>query len=229
VLLDAMQSTGRLRHYVPLDISDTTIWEAATALADEYPGLAVHAVVGDFHRHLSLLPREGLRLFAFLGGTIGNLAPAQRRRFLVDLDCVMDPGDRLLLGTDMVKDRATLVRAYDDGDGITAQFNRNVLHVLNRQLGADFEPDRFEHVAKWNEEDQRIEMWLRASGDQHIRIADLDLEVEFRAGEEMLTEISSKFDPDGLEAELGACGFVVEATWASDGDEFLMTLARPYC
>ena len=229
VLLDAMQSTGRLERYVPLDVSDTTIWGAATALADEYPGLAVHAVVADFHRHLGVLPRDGRRLFAFLGGTIGNLTPAERRRFLVDLDCVMDPGDRLLLGTDLIKDRARLVRAYDDTAGVTAEFNRNVLHVLNRELGADFDPGRFEHVAKWNEDDQRIEMWLRASEDQTIRIADLDLEVVFRAGEEMLTEISSKFNPDALEAELIACGFVVESTWTSEGDEFLMTLARPYC
>lgn len=229
VLLDAMQSTGRLHRYVPLDVSDTTLWEAAMALAGDYPGLAVSAVVGDFHRHLDRLPADGRRLFAFLGGTIGNLDPGQRRRFLADLDCVMGTHDRLLLGTDLVKDRDLLVRAYDDDAGVTAEFNRNVLHVLNRELDADFDPSHFEHIARWNEEEQRIEMRLRADDDQTVHIADLELELEFRSGEEILTEISTKFTPEALENELTECGFVVEATWSSPGDEFQMTLARPYC
>ena len=186
-------------------------------------------MVGDFHRHLGRLPTGGRRLFAFLGGTIGNLEPAQRQRFLVDLDCVMDAGDRFLLGTDLVKDPARLIAAYDDAAGVTAEFNRNVLHVLNRELGADFDPSEFEHVAKWNQDEHRIEMWLRAVRPQSIHIADLDLDVTFAAGEEMLTEISTKFTPDALEEELVACGFVIDATWASDGDEFLMTLCHPYC
>ena len=227
VLLDAMQSTGRLRGFVPLDVSDTTLWEAATALSEEYPGVAVSAVVGDFHRHLDHLPDDGRRLFAFLGGTIGNLDPGQRREFLIQLGKVMTLEDRLLLGTDLVKDRARLVDAYDDGAGVTAEFNRNVLHVLNRELGADFDPERFEHVARWNEDDQRIEMWLRSAETQTVRVADLDLDVAFGSGEEMLTEISTKFSPEALEAELSECGFVVESTWASDGGEFLLTLARP--
>jgi L-histidine N-alpha-methyltransferase len=227
VLLDAMLSTGRLERFVPLDVSDTTLWEAATALSEEYPGLAVSAVVGDFHRHLDLLPTGGRRLFAFLGGTIGNLDPGQRRTFLIELGGVMAADDCLLLGTDLVKDRARLVRAYDDRAGVTAEFNRNVLHVLNRELGANFDPERFGHVARWNEQDQRIEMWLRSAEDQHIRVADLDLELHFGSGEEMLTEISTKFSPDALAAELGECGFEVESMWPSDRDEFLMTLARP--
>ncbi|MBF6556255.1 MAG: L-histidine N(alpha)-methyltransferase [Acidimicrobiales bacterium] len=227
VLLDAMQSTGLLRRFVPLDVSDTTLWEAATTLAEEYPGLEVSAVVGDFHRHLDLLPTDGRRLFAFLGGTIGNLDPGQRREFFIKLGKVMMMGDRLLLGTDLVKDRTRLVDAYDDDAGVTAEFNRNVLHVLNRELGADFDPARFEHVARWNEPDQRIEMWLRSDQDQQIHVADLDLDLAFRAGEEMLTEISTKFSPAALEAELNECGFVVESMYASDGEEFLMTVARP--
>jgi L-histidine N-alpha-methyltransferase len=189
----------------------------------------VTAVVGDFHRHLDQLPTGGCRLFAFLGGTIGNLDPAQRKRFLVDLDCVMDAGDRLLIGTDLVKDRGRLVDAYDDAAGVTAEFNRNVLHVLNRELGADFDPSQFEHVAKWNEDDQRIEMWLRAMSDQSVRMTDLDLDISFASGEEMLTEISTKFTPDALEAELEECGFVIDSMWASEGDEFLMTLCHPCC
>ncbi|MGO9030144.1 MAG: L-histidine N(alpha)-methyltransferase [Acidimicrobiales bacterium] len=229
VLLDAMQATGLLSRYVPLDVSSTTLWEASNALAGEYPGLAVEAVVGDFHRHLGRLPTGGRRMIAFLGGTIGNLDPAQRRRFLVDLDCALDAGDRFLVGTDLVKDRQQLVAAYDDSAGVTAEFNRNVLTVLNRELGADFDPAAFDHVARWNEDDHRIEMWLRAATAQSIRLADLDLEVTFAAGEEMLTEISTKFTPEGLEAELVECGFVIDSTWTSEGDEFQMTLCHPYC
>jgi L-histidine N-alpha-methyltransferase len=227
ILLDAMQSTGHLRGFVPLDVSDTTLWHAAGALSEEYPGVAVSAVVGDFHRHLDQLPTDGRRLFAFLGGTIGNLDPGQRREFYMQLGKIMTLEDRLLLGTDLVKDRVRLVNAYDDGAGVTAEFNRNVLLVLNRELGADFDPAKFEHVARWNEEDQRIEMWLRSTEDQKVRVTDLDLDVEFRSGEEMLTEISTKFSPEALEAELSECGFVIESTWTSDGGEFLMSLARP--
>lgn len=227
LLLDAMRGEGRLRRFVPLDVSETTLWEASLALAEEYPGVAVTAVIGDFHRHLDRLPTGGRRLFAFLGGTVGNLDPGQRREFFMQLGKVMGIEDRLLLGTDLVKDRDRLVRAYDDAAGVTAEFNRNVLRVLNRELGADFEPARFEHVARWNEDDQRIEMWLRAAGPQRVRVDDLGLDVEFRAGEAMLTEISTKFSPDVLDAELGECGFRTEATWCAEGDAFLLTLARP--
>ena len=227
VLLDAMRSAGRLHRFVPLDVSDTTLWDAAGALSEEYPGVAVRAVVGDFHRHLDLLPTDGRRLFAFLGGTIGNLDPGQRRDFFIQLGKVMSVEDRLLIGTDLVKDRTRLVQAYDDQAGVTAEFNRNVLLVLNRELSADFDPQRFEHVARWNEDDQRIEMWLRSLEDQTIHVNDLELDVDFSSGEEMLTEISTKFSPEALRAELSECGFVVESAWASDGDEFLLSLARP--
>jgi len=227
LILDAMLSNGSLRRFVPLDVSESTLWEAATALARDYPGLAVHAVVGDFQHHLDRLPAGGRRLFAFLGGTIGNLDPEQRRRFYSELTGVMSEDDRLLLGTDLVKDRTRLVRAYDDAEGVTAEFNRNVLHVLNREVGATFEPDRFEHVARWNEADSRIEMWLRSADDQSVRVDDLDLELSFAAGEEMRTEISTKFSVDGLREELADGGFAVEASWPSPGEEFLLTTARP--
>jgi L-histidine Nalpha-methyltransferase len=224
VLLDAMQACGRLGTYLPLDVSDTTLWEAATALSEEYPGLTVRAVVGDFHHHLDQLDAEGRRLFAFLGGTIGNFDPSQRAGFLANLVEVMNVGDRFLLGTDLLKDRGRLVAAYDDSAGVTAEFNRNVLHVLNRDLGADFVPDRFTHVARWNEAEHRIEMWLRSEDDCEVHVTDLGLDVSFAAGEEMLTEISTKFSPEELYAELEACGLAVEASLASAGDEFLMTL-----
>ncbi len=229
VLLDAMEGTGGLRRYVPLDVSDGTLWTAATALADEYPGLLVHAVVGDFHHHVDRVPTEGRRLVAFLGSTIGNLTPEQRRKFLFDLDCMMAHGDRLLLGTDLVKDRARLLAAYDDAQGVTAAFNRNVLHVLNRELHASFDPDRFDHVALWNEEAQRIEMRLRSQTQQTVSIADVSMDVTFAAGEDLLTEISSKFTRQGVEDELYGAGFLVDSMWESPGGEFLLTLARPYC
>ena len=226
VLLDAMRSHGCLGSYLPLDVSDTTLSAAVTAIATEYPGLTVRAVVGDFHHHLDELDAPGRRLFAFLGGTIGNLRPDQRATFFDGLAAVMRPGDGFLLGSDVIKDRDRLVAAYDDAAGVTAEFNRNVLHVLNRDLGADFAPDRFDHVARWNEPDHRIEMWLRSLDHCRVRIDDLDLEVEFAAGEELLTEISTKFSLDALGDELEACGLVVEESWVADGDEFVLTLAR---
>jgi L-histidine N-alpha-methyltransferase len=229
VLLDAFVAAGRLRRYVPLDVSDGTLWSAATALVQEYPGLDVHAVVGDFVHHIDRIPAEGRRLVAFLGSTIGNFYPDQRRRFLFDLDCTMAHGDSFLIGTDLIKDEKKLVAAYDDAAGVTAEFNRNVLHVLNRELHADFDPSLFQHVALWNEEDSRIEMRLRSLDDQRVRIADLDLEVTFDAGEDLLTEISTKFTRADVETELFGAGFIVDAMWEAPDGEFLLTLAVPYC
>ncbi|MHB1519270.1 MAG: L-histidine N(alpha)-methyltransferase [Acidimicrobiales bacterium] len=227
-LLDAMTDAGLLERFVPLDVSETTLWSAATSLAHDYPGLAVNAVVGDFHLHLDALPSGGRRLIAFLGGTVGNLDPGERRRFYGALSATMGPEDHLLIGTDLVKDEARLVAAYDDAGGVTAEFNRNVLHVLNRELGADFAPERFEHVARWNEGARRMEMWLRADSEQRVTISDLALEVGYARGEEMLTEISTKFTAPALERELDGHGFEVEAMWKSDGNEFALTMARPH-
>ena len=178
------------------------------------------------HDDLDHLDDPGRRLVAFLGGTVGNFAPDQRAAFLDALGAALSPGDCLLLGTDVVKDRDRLVAAYDDAAGVTAEFNRNVLHVLNRELGADFVPDRFAHVARWNEPDHRIEMWLRSLDDCRVRVADLDLEVTYDAGEEMLTELSTKFSLDALRDELATSGLDVEDAWVADGDEFVLTLAR---
>jgi len=227
LLLDAM-ARRQLRRFVPFDVSEPTLRTAAEAITAAY-GIEVAAVVGDFHHHLDRIPRDGRRLVAFLGSTIGNLTPRQRRRFLADLDASMDHDDRLLIGTDLVKDRARLVAAYDDPGGVTAAFNRNVLVVLNRELGADFDPGAFEHVALWNAGERQIEMRLRSQRRQSIAIDALGLHVEFAPGEDLLTEISAKFVEDQVVDELWHGGFVVERTWTDPGGDFLLTLARPYC
>ncbi|MGH9046485.1 MAG: L-histidine N(alpha)-methyltransferase, partial [Acidimicrobiales bacterium] len=202
LLLDAMRSSGPLRRYIPFDVSDEFLREAAAGLLEEYDGLAVHAVVGDFRRHLAQIPSEGRRLVAFLGGTIGNLVPHDRHRFLSALCSTMGADDHLLVGVDLVKDRDTIVAAYDDALGVTAAFNRNVLNVINNELGADFVPDAFEHRAIWSEPNQWIEMRLRSSLAQAVRVEALDLDVAFAPGEDLLTETSAKFVPEGLEREL---------------------------
>jgi L-histidine N-alpha-methyltransferase len=227
LLLDAMRARGPLSGYVPFDVSDEFLRAAAAGLVEDYQGLSVHAVVGDFHRHLDRIPTEGRRLLAFLGGTIGNLIPAQRHRFLADLAGTMHERDHFLLGADLVKDPARIVAAYDDRAGVTAAFNRNMLRVLDNRLGADFDPGRFDHVALWNAREQWIEMRLRSREDQVVHLGDLGLQIAFARGEDLLTEISAKFTPEGLAAELAAAGFEVEGRWGAEEGEFLLTLARP--
>jgi L-histidine N-alpha-methyltransferase len=228
LLLDAMCDASLLRGFVPFDVSEEVLRDAAADITASY-GVPVHAIVGDFHRHLGTIPRQGRRLVAFLGSTIGNLDPQQRRRFLFDLDATLDYDDWLLLGTDFVKDRARLVAAYDDAAGVTAKFNKNVLGVLNRELGAHFDLDAFTHVACWNEADRWIEMRLRSEREQVVAIDDLDLKVRFAAGEEMRTEIAAKFTEQQVRDELWENGFVVEATFTDEHGDFLLTLAHPYC
>ena len=225
-LLDAMAALGRLDTYVPFDVSERTVRTAADALVDRYPGLSVHAVIGDFHRHLFCIPGTGRRLLAFLGGTIGNLTPTERAGFLRDLRSTMDGDDRLLLGVDLVKDPAVLVRAYDDSDGVTAAFNRNALRHVNARLGADFDPEAFEHVAVWNEREAWIEMHLRSTCEQAVRLDVLDLEVTFARDELLRTEISAKFTPVGIADELGRAGFRTEQTWRAH-EGFLLLTAVP--
>jgi L-histidine Nalpha-methyltransferase len=228
VLLDAMDGAGTLSRYVPLDVSEETLREAARALTKEYPRISVHAVVGDFLHHVDQVPAGGRRMIAFLGSTVGNLDPDQRQKFFFDLDCAMGHGDSLLLGTDLVKDPRRLLDAYDDSAGVTAEFNLNVLSVLNTELGASFDPAGFEHVAAWNEQNSWIEMRLRSRRDQVVEVPELDLEVHFADCEEIRTEISTKFTRSGVEAELHEAGFVVRGMW-EDTEGFLLTLAVPYC
>jgi L-histidine N-alpha-methyltransferase len=225
LLLDALAGEGRLERIVAFDVSEATLRQAAVALAGEYPDVAVHAVVGDFERHLPTLPRGGRRLVAFLGGTIGNLAPKQRAQFLSELAAVLEPGDSLLLGTDLVKDTARLEAAYDDPGGVTADFNRNVLRVVNRELGADFVPEGFDHVARFDPDEEWIEMWLRSPAPQQVRVAALDLSVSFQAGEAVRTEISAKFRRPGVEAELGDADLALARWWTDADGDFAVSLS----
>jgi L-histidine Nalpha-methyltransferase len=224
-LLYAMAGAGTLRRYVPFDVDESVVEASAAELVELYPGLAVHGVVGDFGRDLAHVPPGERRLFAFLGGTIGNLHPPQRAAFLVRLRGVMGTGDRLVLGTDLVKDPAVLVAAYDDAQGVSAEFNRNVLRVLNAELDADFDIDAWEHVARFDAEASRIEMVLRAVRDQAVSIPGASLELEFAAGDEIRTEISTKFTPERVERELGGAGLALDEFLTDDEGLFGLALA----
>jgi L-histidine N-alpha-methyltransferase len=233
LLLDAFTRAGTLRRYVPQDVSEAALRWALDALAEQYPGLELHGVVGDFTRHLDRLPGgagddaedAGKRLVAFLGGTIGNLVPAERAMFLTGLRATLQPGEQLLLGAALVTDPDVLVAAYDDSAGVTAEFNRNVLHVLNRELGADLDVDAFAHVARWDADQEWIEMRLRALRPMAVTVHDLGLVVEFAAGEEIRTEVSAKFHTSGLAAELADAGFTPLRTWVDPLKRFALTLA----
>jgi L-histidine N-alpha-methyltransferase len=224
-LLQALDDGGTLRRFVPFDVDASMLSAAATAIQREYPDIEIAAVCGDFEEHLSEIPDGGRRLFVFLGSTIGNLTADPRAEFLAALAAVLRPGDSLLLGTDLVKDTGRLVAAYDDAAGVTAQFNRNVLAVINRELDADFDVDAYRHVARWNADDERMEMWLRAESAQRVRIAALDLTVEFAAGEEILTEVSCKFRADAVADELARAGLRPTRWWTDDAGDFGLSLA----
>jgi L-histidine N-alpha-methyltransferase len=228
LLLDAMAAAGTLQRFVAVDVTEQVVRAGAAELTREYPGLHVHGLIGDFERHLDRLPRaSGPRLVAFLGGTIGNLDPTGRRRFLRSVASLLGDDDHLLLGTDLVKDRATLEAAYDDAEGVTAEFNRNVLHVLNRELGANFDPSAFHHVAAFDVENEWIEMRLRASEPQEVALPAIGLTVRFDAGEELRTEISAKFTRDRVAAELASAGLALAAWHTDENDWFALSLARP--
>ena len=226
ILLDALVGARTLSRYVALDICEEAVHDAGMAIARAYPGLAVTGVVGDFGRHLHRTPRHGRQLVAFLGGTIGNLMPDERHSFYSRLRATMTGGDHLLLGADLVKSPGRLVPAYDDRAGVTAEFNRNVLAVLNAQLGADFHLDRFDHVVRWDPDAEWIEMRLRSRCDQVVRVPGLGIEVHFSRGEEMRTEISAKFRRSRLEAELERAGFEMVRWWTDTAGDFSLSLAE---
>ena len=225
MLLDALRNRGSLSRFVPFDVDATVLTASAAAIEREYPGVEIAAVCGDFEEHLGKIPNVGRRLIAFLGSTIGNLTPGPRANFLATVADLLQPGDSLLLGTDLVKDTGRLIRAYDDDAGVTARFNRNVLTVLNRELGADFDVDAFQHVARWNTAEERIEMWLRSGRPQRVRIAALALDIDFAAGEEMLTEVSCKFRRSGVDAELAAAGLRRTHWWTDESADFGLSLS----
>ncbi len=225
-LLDAMQEAGCLETYVPVDISEEITREAAESLASEYPGLDVSGVVCDFEQHLERISVGGPRLIAFLGGTIGNFYPAPRQEFLARIADLLDPEDRLLLGTDLVKDTARLEAAYDDAAGVTAEFNRNVLHVLNRELDADFEIDAFEHRAFYDAGNARIDIRLRSLAEQTVNLPGIGMTIDLDHGEEIRTEISCKFTRPALERIYAGAGLEMTG-WFTDADgDFALSLAR---
>ena len=227
VLLDAMRAAGTLERFVPVDISEEITRRAAGELVDEYPGLAVEGIVCDYETHLERIPRPEGALIAFLGGTIGNFRPGPRRSFLARIATLMYPGDRFLLGTDLVKDRQTLELAYDDPKGVTAAFNKNVLDVLNRELEANFDPDAFEHVAFWDPENEWIDIRLRALAEQFVDLRALDMRAHFSRNEEMRTEISTKFTRERIESSYADAGLELLEWWTDADDRYALSLARP--
>jgi len=226
ILLDALTDRDGLRRFIPFDVSEGILREAADQINAEHPSVEVHAVVGDFERHLDRIPNDGRRMIAFLGSTIGNFPPPARAAFLGNLASAINPGDALLIGFDLVKDVSRLEAAYNDAAGVTDAFNKNVLHVLNRELGADFAPDRFDHTAVFDPDEEWVEMRLRANGAQHVRIASLGVEVGFADGELMRTEISAKFRPERIDDELAGAGLSVAHFWTDDDGDFALVVAE---
>jgi len=224
-LLSAMRDAGCLATYVPVDISEEITRETAESLVEEYPGLAVRGLVCDFEHDLEKIPSGGGRLVAFLGGTIGNLYPDARRDFLSRIAALLEPGDRVLLGTDLVKESIRLEAAYDDSAGVTAEFNKNVLRVLNREFDGDFDLDCFEHVARYDVDAARMDIRLRSLTDQSVRLDGLDLTVRFAAGEEMRTEISAKFTRERLEEAYREAGLRPDGWFTDSAQDYALSLA----
>ena len=231
ILLHAARDADLLRRFVPFDVSRSVIVDAMDRLQEEYPAVSFHGVVGDFRHHLGgfldSTRTDDPRLVVFLGGTIGNFDEPGRLDFHREVAAGLGDDDRILLGTDLVKEPERLERAYDDAAGVTAEFNKNVLTVMNRELDGDFDIGAFDHVARWNDEDRRIEMRLRSHRHQSVRLDALELEVEFAEGEELLTEISCKFTPDSLAEELADGGLRVTDQFSDDARDFLVTIAGP--
>jgi L-histidine N-alpha-methyltransferase len=224
-LLDAFTAAGQLERFVPVDVSEATLRHAAAEISVQYPGIQVEAVVGDFTLHLAHLPRGGRRMVAFLGGTIGNLYVEERAAFLGALADTLEPGDSVLLGTDLVKNADRLISAYDDSQGVTAAFVTNCLRVVNRELGADFDLDAFSYVPFWDPHMERMDLRVRAEMPQRVTIPGAGLSFDLASGEEIRVEISTKFRLEGIAAELVAAGFTVAEAWTDHAGDFALTLA----
>lgn len=229
MVLDALRARGKLMSYVGVDLSEFAVTAAADALGAEYPELVIRAIVTDFEKHLGLpgYPASGPSLVMLLGSTLGNMPPAQRAAFLARVRSRLSAGDALLLGVDLIKAPSVLVAAYDDSAGATAAFNKNILTVLNSRLGADFDPNAFDHVVVWVPGQEWIEMRLRSAVDQQVRVPGAGLTVPFLAGEELRTAISARFRRDGLEAELAAVGLAVRGWWTDSNGQFAISLSVP--
>jgi L-histidine N-alpha-methyltransferase len=225
-LLDAFDATGRLRRFIPFDVSEQTLRDAAVMLAERHPGLHVHGVVGDFHEHLGAVPSNGHPVLAFLGSTIGNFYPEERARFLDQVAAWLTADGWFLLGFDLVKPVDRLMAAYNDSAGVTAEFTLNLLRVLNRELAADFDTDAFEHVGMWDPNHTRVDLRLRSLREQHVEIIGADLAIDFGEGEELCAEISTKSTREQLRAELADAGMQVEHFWTDDADNVAVLLAR---
>jgi L-histidine Nalpha-methyltransferase len=226
LLLDALCERQPEACYVPLDVSESMLRQSAMALRADYPRLRIHGIVGDYEHHMRHFPPARRRLVAFLGSTIGNFTPAEAVSFLRLLGGHMALADRLLVGLDLVKPVAVLEAAYNDAAGVTAAFNRNVLRVLNRELAADFDPQRFDHVAFFNREEEQIEMHLRSRDNHRVYLRAADLKVDFERGETIRTEISRKFRPETAQAMLAQGGFSLEAWYPSPDGYFALAVAR---
>ena len=226
-LLDAFHATGQLERFVPFDVSEATLRDAAEMLAERYPGLAVDAVAGDFTLHLAHLPADGQRMIAFLGGTLGNFYEEERRAFLGALADTLRSGESILLGVDLFKDVNRIISAYNDDTGVSESFSKNVLTVINRQLGASFDLETFTFLPLWDPIHSRMDMRLLSLVDQTVQIRDLDLEVDLVANEEIRVEISTKFRPEKIVAEVTDAGFELTELWSGDGDFGLLLATKP--
>lgn len=225
LLLDAFTAAGQLTRFAAVDVSEGTLRQAAETIAARYPGLEVQAVVGDFTLHLAHLPAGGRRLIAFLGGTIGNLYFEERAAFLGAVADVLEPGDALLLGTDLVKSADRLIAAYDDPTGVTAEFVLNALRVLNRELDADFDLDAFSYVPFWDPTMERMDLRVRSETPQRVTIPGAGVVLDLAPGEEIRVEISTKFRVSKIAAELESVGLTVARVWTDDPADFALTLA----
>jgi L-histidine N-alpha-methyltransferase len=225
-LIDAGRGSGRMRRYVPFEVSRETAESSARELAGRYPDLEVHAVIGDFERHLEEIPEGGRRLIALLGSTIGNFPDEQSVPFLAEIKRVMRDEDWFLLGIDLVKDKDVLEAAYNDAQGVTAEFNRNILNVINEQVDGDFDVEAFEHVARYNEDRSRIESGLRSKRAQSVRLRRLDLEIEFEPGENLRTEVSCKYTRPSLTRLLARAGLRMHRWFTDESRTFALSLSR---
>jgi dimethylhistidine N-methyltransferase len=226
LLLDAFEQVGQLAAFVAVDVAEPVLRNSVAQLSHRYPRAAVTGLVADFGEDLLSMIQGSERLVAFLGGTIGNLAPTERRALLCHLAEFLDEDEHLLIGTDLVKDPCRLLAAYDDPGGVTAAFEKNVLRLVNSRLGANFDLDRFSYVVRWDPGAELIEMGLRSEGEQDVTVEALDFSVHFDDNEVLLTEISTKFTLSGIAEEISAVGFATVEQWLDPVGDYALTLVR---